>query len=74
MSPKNLMMVIAATSLTALAGCSTPTTIHKADGTQVHTADRPDYDEDSGFYKYEKGDREIRVNKDDVKSIEDVDD
>ncbi|WP_144634827.1 YgdI/YgdR family lipoprotein [Bordetella genomosp. 13] len=73
MSPKTLMMVIAVSSMAVLAGCSTPTIIHKNDGTQITTADRPKYNDDSGFYEYNQGGRVIRVNKDDVKSIEDVD-
>jgi len=75
MSPKTLTLAVAMSStLALLAGCSTPTVVHKRDGSQVVTPDRPSFNEDTGFYEYEQGGRVIRINKDDVQSIEDVDD
>ncbi|WP_459618126.1 YgdI/YgdR family lipoprotein [Bordetella sp. 2513F-2] len=67
-----LAAVIAATG--ALAGCSSPSVVSGRDGSQTLTSDRPEYNEDTGFYEYEKDGRTVRVNKDDVRSIEDIED
>lgn len=75
MSPKTLTLVVAMSStLAILAGCASPTVVHKRDGTQIITPDRPTYNEDTGFYEYKDNGRVIRINKDDVKSIEDIED
>jgi hypothetical protein len=75
MSPKTLTLAAAMLSASAvLAGCASPTIVHKRDGTQIVTPDRPTFDKKTGFYEYEQGGRTIRLNKDEVDSIEDVDD
>lgn len=56
-----------------LAACSTPSTVTTRDGQTDYTADAPDTDTDDGFVTYEKGDSEVKVNKSEVKKIEEVD-
>jgi hypothetical protein len=36
------------------------------------TPDKPEYDKDSGMYEYDKDGKKVQINKDDVKSIEQV--
>ena len=60
-------LVVVLTSMGLMAGCSSPSVMHKRDGTQVVTPDEPKYDKKSGFYEYEEGGRKIQINKDDVK-------
>jgi len=55
-----------------LAGCSSPSVVNNRDGSQTMTADEPEYNEDTGFYEYDKDGHKVQVNKDDVKSIEEV--
>jgi len=69
---KTLMLASTITGFAVLAGCSTPSVIEKSDGSQVMTADEPQYNDDTGFYEYEKDGHTVRVNKDDVKRIEEV--
>ncbi|TBV00042.1 YgdI/YgdR family lipoprotein [Stutzerimonas kirkiae] len=57
----------------ALAGCSTPSVITLDDGREIQTLDRPDYDEDSGFYEYQLIDGSSgKVNKDRVRTVRDL--
>lgn len=73
MSPKSLTLVVLMSSMLAvLAGCATPTVVHKTDGSSVVTPDRPTFNKETGFYEYKDNGRVIRINKDDVQSIEDV--
>ena len=73
MSPKTLTLVLVmSAALAALAGCATPTIVHKNDGSSVVTPDRPTFNKKTGFYEYKENGRVIRINKDDVQSIEDV--
>ncbi len=55
-----------------LAACSTPSTVTTRDGRTDYTADAPETDTDDGFVTYEKGGREVKVNKSEVKQIEEV--
>jgi hypothetical protein len=74
MSPKTLTLAAAMSSmLVALAGCATPTVVHERDGSTVVTPDRPTFNKKTGFYEYkDKSGRVVRINKDDIQSIEDV--
>lgn len=56
-----------------LTACSSPSTVTTRDGQTDYTADAPDTDTDDGFVIYEKGGREVKVNKSEVKQIEEVD-
>ncbi|CAM4081596.1 YgdI/YgdR family lipoprotein [Bordetella tumbae] len=69
---KTLMLASTITGIAVLAGCSTPSVIQKRDGSQVMTSDKPEYNEDTGFYEYDKNGQRVQVNKDDVKTIEEV--
>ncbi|MBA1275180.1 YgdI/YgdR family lipoprotein [Stutzerimonas azotifigens] len=54
-----------------LTGCSTPSVITLNDGREIQTLDRPDYDEESGFYEYEQIDgKPGKVNKDQVRTVQ----
>ncbi|HLS42631.1 MAG TPA: YgdI/YgdR family lipoprotein [Paenalcaligenes sp.] len=55
-----------------LVGCSNPTEITTRDGQRITSPDKPDVNEDNGFITYEKDGKEVRMNKDDVQSMEEV--
>ncbi|WP_322997975.1 YgdI/YgdR family lipoprotein [Castellaniella sp.] len=55
-----------------MAACSTPSTVTTNDGKTDYTADAPQTDTDDGFVRYEKDGHEVKVNKSDVKRIEEV--
>ena len=71
MKIKNMALALAMTGFAVLAGCSTPSVINQRDGSSTVTSDKPEYDKKSGTYEYEKDGR-VQINKDDVKSIEEV--
>lgn len=75
MSPKTLTLVaVMSSTLAGLAGCATPTVVHERDGSTVVTPDRPTFNKKTGFYEYkDKNGRVMRINKDDIQSIDDVD-
>lgn len=73
MNLKTLTLVSIVAGVAVLAGCSSPSTITQRDGSQITTADEPQYNDDTGFYEYEKDGSKVRLNKDDVKSIEEID-
>ncbi|BBT17823.1 hypothetical protein A7D27_11290 [Pseudomonas sp. 1D4] len=59
--------------LAALAGCSTPSVITLNDGRELQTVDKPDYDDDTGFYEFEQLDgKRAKVNKDQVRTIKEL--
>jgi hypothetical protein len=70
MSIKVLTMSLA--TVAVLAGCSSPSVVQTKDGSQIVTPDRPEYDKKSGMYQYQDNGREVQINKDEVKSIQDV--
>lgn len=74
MSPKTLTLAaLMSATLTGLAGCATPTVVHERDGSTIVTPDRPTFNKKTGFYEYkDKNGRVIRINKDDIQSIDDI--
>lgn len=71
---KKFYMAIALGASVLLAGCSTPHTISLKDGSEIETADRPEYNEDSGFYEYETpAGVNKQLNKDEIKQITEMD-
>jgi len=74
MTVKTLTLVLSLASAGALAGCSSPSVITRDDGGQEVTPDAPEYNQDSGFYEYQRDGRTTRINKDRVDKIEEVDD
>ncbi|OZI74396.1 YgdI/YgdR family lipoprotein [Bordetella genomosp. 12] len=72
MSLKHLTLALAVSGLGVLAGCSSPSVVQKSDGSQVVTPDAPEYNKKSGMYEYDQDGRKVQINKDDVKSIEEV--
>ncbi|TAL76253.1 MAG: YgdI/YgdR family lipoprotein [Burkholderiaceae bacterium] len=55
-----------------IAACSTPAEITTQDGQKIMTADKPRIDSKDGFVTYEKDGKEVKVNSNNVKSIEEV--
>ncbi|RUS65541.1 hypothetical protein CUZ56_02840 [Saezia sanguinis] len=73
MNFKTIAALFLAASLGILAGCSsTPSVITLKDGTQIYTVDKPAFNEDDGFYTFERieGGGITTVNKDEVIKIE----
>ncbi|OZI19431.1 YgdI/YgdR family lipoprotein [Bordetella genomosp. 9] len=66
------LSAISFAAVAILAGCSSPSVVNTRDGSQIVTPDKPDYDKKSGMYQYEQNGRDVQINKDDVKSIEQV--
>jgi peptidase E len=59
--------------LALLAGCSNPSVITLNDGREIQTLDRPEYDEEAGFYEFEGIDgKPARVNKDQVRTVQEL--
>ena len=56
-----------------LVGCANPTVITLNDGREIQTLDKPDYDDESGFYEYEALDGNPgKVNKDQVRTVKEL--
>ncbi|AKN26725.1 putative lipoprotein [Stutzerimonas stutzeri] len=56
-----------------MAGCANPSVITLNDGREIQTLDRPDYDDESGFYEYEQLDgKPGKVNKDQVRTVREL--
>jgi len=72
MSVKTATLVLAVSGCAALAACSSPSVVTKNNGQQVVTPDEPEYNDDTGFYEYEKDGKKVQVNKDRVDNIEEV--
>ncbi|ADP15236.1 YgdI/YgdR family lipoprotein [Achromobacter sp. SD115] len=72
MKLKTMTLALAVTGFGVLAGCSSPSVIQQRDGSSTVTPDTPKYDKDSGMYEYDKDGKKVQINKDDVKSIEQV--
>ncbi|CAP43087.1 YgdI/YgdR family lipoprotein [Bordetella petrii] len=72
MKLKTMTLALIVTGVGVLAGCSSPSTVQTRDGSQLVTPDEPKYNDDTGFYEYEKDGHKVQINKDDVKSIEEV--
>ncbi|EIK52452.1 putative lipoprotein [Stutzerimonas stutzeri TS44] len=59
--------------LGALTGCANPSVITLNDGREIQTLDRPEYDEESGFYEYEQlNGNPGKVNKDQVRTVREL--
>lgn len=71
MSLQKLLLATGIAACGALVACSTPTEVTTRDGHRITTPDKPDIDKD-GFVTYEKDGKETRVNRDEVRSIEEV--
>ncbi|ANN67732.1 YgdI/YgdR family lipoprotein [Bordetella bronchialis] len=66
------LTAISLAAVAILAGCSSPSVVNTRDGSQIVTPDKPEYDKKSGMYQYEENGRDMQINKDDVKSIQEV--
>ncbi|MDX3895878.1 YgdI/YgdR family lipoprotein [Pusillimonas sp.] len=71
MNTKSLLLAASVVGL--LAACSSPHEMTTRDGQTIVTSDRPDVDEDKDFITYERDGRETRINKSDVRDIQEVD-
>ncbi|ARP86151.1 YgdI/YgdR family lipoprotein [Bordetella genomosp. 9] len=65
-------MVLALVAAGVLAGCSSPSVVQTKDGSQIVTPDKPEYDKKSGMYQYENNGKDVQINKDEVRSIQEV--
>lgn len=73
MNSRTILTLLLAASVLVLAGCSNPSVITLNDGREIPTLDRPEYDEDSGFYEFEALDgKPGKVNKDQVRTVKDL--
>jgi len=73
MSSRIAPTLLMAASLLVVAGCSNPSIITLNDGREIPTLDRPEYDEESGFYEFEALDgKPGKVNKDQVRTVKDL--
>ena len=73
MQTRTLPTLILALSFGILAGCANPSVITLNDGREIQTLDRPDYDDESGFYEYEQLDgKPGKVNKDQVRTVREL--
>lgn len=69
MRQRPLSTLLLALGFGILAGCANPSVITLNDGREIQTLDRPDFDEESGFYEYEQIDgKPGKVNKDQVRT------
>lgn len=65
-----LLLILA---FSALAACSNPSVITLNDGREIQTLDRPDYDDESGFYEFKQLDgKPGKVNKDQVRTVREL--
>lgn len=73
MNQRIIPAFLLAVGLFTLAGCSSPTVITLNDGREIQTVDKPEYDDDSGFYEFEQLDgKHAKVNKDQVRTIKEL--
>ncbi|WP_447747994.1 YgdI/YgdR family lipoprotein [Pseudomonas nicosulfuronedens] len=73
MNKRMLPAFLLALGFGVLAGCSTPSVITLNDGREIQSVDKPQYDDESGFYEFEQLDgKTARVNKDQVRTVKDL--
>ena len=72
MAMKMSIVGLSLLGLATVAGCSSPSVITTTDGEKITTADKPETDRDDGFVQYEQNGQEKRVNRSEVRSIEEV--
>ncbi|WP_271411783.1 YgdI/YgdR family lipoprotein [Pseudomonas sp. Q1-7] len=73
MNQRMIPAFLLAMGLFTLAGCSSPAVITLNDGREIQTVDKPEYDDDSGFYEFEQLDgKHAKVNKDQVRTIKEL--
>jgi hypothetical protein len=66
------LTAVSLATVAVLAGCSSPSVMQTRDGSQIVTPDKPEYDKKSGMYQYDDNGKQVQINKDDVKSIQEV--
>lgn len=73
MIQRTIPALLLALGLVTLAGCASPSVITLNDGREIQTVDRPDYDDESGFYEFEQLDgKRAKVNKDQVRTVKEL--
>lgn len=73
MNQRTLPAFMLALGLAALAGCASPTVVTLNDGREIQAVDKPDFDEDSGFYEIEQLDgKRTRINKDQIRTVKEL--
>ncbi len=68
-----LLGLMSLVAVGSLAACSTPSQVTTTDGQTTYTADAPDTESDVDFITYKKDGHKVKVNKLQVKKIEEVD-
>jgi hypothetical protein len=72
---KRVRTAVAMVAAIFVLGCATPYVITLQDGSTVESKDKPEFDEDSGFYELEtRTGEEMMLNKDAIRSIKALDD
>lgn len=77
MQKKSLYILpFAALMMAGLAACSSTHTVQTKDGSTIVTDDKPEVDKDTGLVQYENAEtgKKEQINKDQIKSMKDVDD
>lgn len=73
MTQRILPALLLTLGLATLAGCASPSVITLNDGRELQTLDRPEYDEETGFYEFEQLDgKRAKVNKDQVQTVKEL--
>ncbi|MGQ7957136.1 YgdI/YgdR family lipoprotein [Pseudomonas sp. SP16.1] len=73
MTQRIIAALIFALGFAVLTGCASPSVITLNDGREIHTVDKPMYDEESGFYEFEQLDgKRATVNKDQVQTVKEL--
>jgi hypothetical protein len=72
MTLKKFLFALMVAGCGGIAACSTPTEVTTQDGQKTMTADKPEINSKDGFVTYEKDGKEVKVNSNNVKSIEEV--
>jgi hypothetical protein len=73
MTQRIIPALFIALGFAALAGCASPSVITLNDGREIQTVDKPEFDEDSGFYQFEQLDgKRATVNKDQVQTVKEL--
>lgn len=73
MKTRNVLGAALLLSAIPLIGCSGPAIVTLKDGRELKTTDSPEYEEETGFYRFERYGRRMRVSEDAILSIRDAD-
>lgn len=73
MTQRTIPTLLIALGFAVLAGCASPSVITLNDGREIQTVDKPEYDEETGFYEFEQLDgKRATINKDQVQTVKEL--